>query len=83
MRLIDVKELERQTKEAFKESPVVMGILLRWMRKQPTIDAVPVVRCKDCKKAENREHEVFCSLIGAFMGNDDFCSYGERKDGAT
>ena len=38
MRLIDAKELERQTKEAFKESPVVMGMLLRWIRKQSTID---------------------------------------------
>lgn len=38
MRLIDAKELERQTKEAFKENPVVMGMLLRWIRKQSTID---------------------------------------------
>lgn len=57
MRLIDAKEMEKQVKEAFKENPVVMGMLLRWMRKQITIDAVPVVRCKDCKYHRIMENE--------------------------
>ena len=43
MRLIDAKRLEANIKEAFLENPVVMGIMLRWIRKQPTADAVPVV----------------------------------------
>ena len=94
MRLIDAKEMEKQIKEAFKENPFLVGMLLRWVRKQPTIDAVPVVRCKDCK--HRGEHEV-CPLHDirlCFDGDghideveDDktedefFCSYGERKDG--
>ena len=44
MRLIDAKALERNIKEAFKENPFAMGMLLRWIRKQPTIEARPVVR---------------------------------------
>lgn len=40
MRPIDAKELERQVKEAFKENPAVMGLMLRWIRKQPTISVV-------------------------------------------
>lgn len=43
MRLIDAKRLETHIKEAFRENPVVMGIMLRWIRKQPTADAAPVV----------------------------------------
>ena len=77
MRLIDVGSLN------WGRCPFNAVSVRRWLDEAHAIDAVPVVRCKDCKKAENREHEVFCSLIGAFMGNDDFCSYGERKDGAT
>ena len=47
------------------------------------VDAVEVVRCKDCKHCEKtffnglwwcNEHE-----IGS-LSDDDFCSYGERKD---
>ena len=49
-------------------------------------DAVPVVRCKDCK------HEISTADIRARTGSywcnyklqpcdaDDFCSYGERKE---
>lgn len=43
MRLIDAKRLETHIKEAFRENPVVMGIMLRWIRKHPTADAAPVV----------------------------------------
>lgn len=49
------------------------------IRRRPTIDAVPVVRCEDCYHwdAEGRG----CSLFLAF-GEGDFCSYGVRKEGA-
>lgn len=47
----------------------------------PTVDAVPVVRCKDCK---------WFGLAGCAIqivddtdkpSEDDFCSFGERKGG--
>ncbi len=57
----------------------------------PTIDAVPVVRCKDCK--HYREGKVlspqnFCfrlkdrngEAIGYNFAEDDFCSYGKRSE---
>ena len=53
----------------------------------PTIDAVPVVRCKDCKHYVDRKeiHKKCCYvhlLTPHPMPEDGFCSYGERrKDG--
>ena len=52
----------------------------------PAVDAVPVVRCKDCKDYRNG----ICGKIeyimdGYYHGTfeekrpDDFCSYGEKK----
>ena len=41
----------------------------------PTVDDVPVVRCKDCVSHNICKFEQFRWLIG-------FCSYGERKEGA-
>ena len=52
----------------------------------PTVDAVEVVRCRDCKhrgtdycifhiKGEPADEELLRKL------DNDFCSYGERKDG--
>lgn len=44
----------------------------------PTVDAVPVVRCKDCKHL----YGTICAVCGLLPRKpDDFCSYGERKDG--
>ena len=47
------------------------------IRKRPTIDAVPVVRCKDCK---HRFKDSWCE----YADDDDnfYCARGERKEGA-
>lgn len=48
----------------------------------PTVDAVPVVRCKDCKYWR-RDIDHTCkehSLVSPMLA-DGFCSRGERKDG--
>ena len=44
---------------------------------QPTIDAVPVVRCKDCK---HRFKDSWCE----YADDDDnfYCARGKRKEGA-
>ena len=46
----------------------------------PTIDAVPVVRCKDCKHYTEPNIE-YCELYGAMIlwSKDDFCSRGEKR----
>lgn len=56
----------------------------------PTIDAVEIVRCRDCKHYrpqkksahwENRAN--YCNRIVTIkVQPDDFCSYGEREEGA-
>lgn len=59
---------------------------LRCMEETPTVEAVQVVRCKDCKHFspyEGEEHKGDCmELVGleSCVYEDDFCSYGERKD---
>ena len=42
------------------------------LQEAPTVDAVPVVRCKDCVSHN------FCNFE-QYQGLDGFCSYGERK----
>lgn len=41
-------------------------------------DLVPVVRCRDCEYYEGRH---WCRLNETDFDPDDFCSYGERKEG--
>ena len=62
---------------------------------EPTVDAVPVIRCKDCKHClnycriiEDRKYDYACALkeeywypYGRFRVNEnDFCSRAERKE---
>ena len=53
-----------------------------------SIDAVPVVRCRDCKHAWIHPcGYVYCHRDGRnayemTFNLDSFCSYGERKEGA-
>ena len=53
-------------------------------QQSPTIDAVPVVRCRECKYHEDTyligfEH---CCLYDLIMRYNDFCSYGKREGGS-
>jgi len=53
------------------------------IEKLPTIDAVPVIRCEDCRYWYNDEYETegYCDLTQYFhMTAMDFCSRGKRKD---
>ena len=57
------------------------------IRKRPTVDSVEVVRCRECKHYEIHKPKVLenCERNGYMipMKPDDFCSYGERKEGAN
>ena len=50
----------------------------------PTMDAVPVVRCKDCARCVPYKGVPFCNKWRTFpeVELDGFCSYAERKEGA-
>lgn len=59
----------------------------RKVKELPAIDAVPVVRCKDCKywKPCQSENRKFCVAIGyGYMTNPDgYCHMGARMDGES
>ena len=46
-------------------------------------NCVPVVRCKACKYYKPDEYECGCDFAGGlpYVKENDFCSYGKRKDG--
>jgi hypothetical protein len=78
-RLIDAEEL----KTAFPCGESVRTESVRaTIDHMPTVDAIPVVRCKDCKWWNTDEiHK--CVAYDAFRitDADDYCAWGERKNG--
>ena len=84
MRLVDADVADKWMRQnnSFIDAAILKAI--------PTIDAVPVVRCRDCKwfnhytmECESddvaTDHEGGASFSINF-GPDDFCSYGQRKE---
>lgn len=53
----------------------------------PTIDAVPVVRCRHCRSHHWEQEPChgktvhYCKKLGAEVTADFFCAAGKRKDG--
>ena len=57
------------------------------VREQPTVDAVPVVRCKDCKyygRADKRRFyrgmDCLNKHIDTIIPDKDYCSKAERRE---
>lgn len=85
MRLIDADALHEFVEKEFPNgTPYEWAWALTVVDHTPTIDAVEVVRCKDCRYWH--EDALACEYLPrsengtrpAWYG-DDFCSYGERK----
>lgn len=56
---------------------------IKILQKAPTVDAIEVVRCKDCKWYKHYEGYDFCDNYTSLMDNvsdETFCCYGERRD---
>ena len=56
------------------------------LREAPTVDAVEVVRCRECKQGEIDDpdfpDEYYCHEGCGWNKGDFYCAYGERKEGA-
>lgn len=82
-RLIDAEALVK----ALLDRSFYPTAVRRAIEKAPTIDAVPVVRCKDCKHRRDDEDYAcghYCVRRphngGYLCEDDDYCSYGERRE---
>lgn len=90
MRLIDAELLEEQF--GISDADILAKEEIRYA---PTVDAVVVTRCKGCKHYRNhpnglcylhtepKENARGYSGDAACVEPDDFCSYGEPKEGTT
>lgn len=87
MRLIDADKLQafpiraNRCDKEHANTHFINGIesVMEYAELLPTVDAAPVVWCKDCK----HEFGGSCIICGFQKRKpDDFCSYGKRKEGA-
>lgn len=69
-------------------STFLMGLLAAAteIEQSPEVDAVQVVRCKDCKGRNSAirrpEGRCLCERVSRWVFDNDFCSQGERRTDA-
>ena len=90
MRLIDL-DSEYIPETLYRRSFKTRQDIEEWLNNAPIIDAVPVVRCRECKHLNvlNREElYAHCPKTNTVFlpfeldTREHFCSLGERKEGA-
>ena len=82
-RLIDADALELRVEKFEQLTGMKLDIVHDFVGSAPTIDAVNVVRCKDCKWSEPNEFDDYdcrCHIPTFRVNANGFCSYGERKE---
>ena len=86
MRLIDADEAIINFGFEWDDISPTRDEFVAFLKKQPTIDAVPVVRCNDCIRRYDTDECPMCFLIEGkyyeYTNGNGFCDRGERKEGA-
>lgn len=83
LRLTDADKLEKQ--EYWGNERCFDYVDAEDIDNAPTVDAVPVVRCKDCKHSWEDLGGLTCShgvCVDCVVLGDFYCANGERKKGA-
>ena len=89
MRLIDADRLSEAIHEnvsaLYEDAVCAKEDCLTEVYAAPTIDAVPVVRCRECKLHASSAFYpdmLFCVEHGIYVDPNGYCYLGERKEGA-
>ena len=84
-----IREQSEELQKAFEELGGESGIyadayndLAEDFHRIPAVDAVPVIRCKDCKFYNPGSYYIGCESAKGIIGPSDvdFCSYGEKRE---
>ena len=80
-----IREIQEGISENNGDFETDTAHVIDFLKVLPTVDAVPVIRCKDCKfweqATEGSGRCIESLYITAY--STDFCSYGERRTDET
>lgn len=84
-RLIDADAFIEEARNRIDMQDLYLPVHIKEMvlDEMPTVDAVPVVRCKDCKYRKPKKTTTLnshCVWYNRAVMDDDYCSKAERKE---
>jgi hypothetical protein len=86
MRMIDADALMKDMQTCCSATQFGRMTAKMCIKRAPTVSAEAVIHCGECKYYRNYDNGTHpaggdCAWNGILVDDDDFCSYGERKDG--
>ena len=85
-RLIDANEILKSEHQHYAPMADEYYVPVRDIENAPTVDAVPVVRCKDCESSitpQRDSDEVYCAKHGNWFKINGYCHLGRKKKDET
>jgi hypothetical protein len=77
MRLIDADKLKEAFPARHNNKFVLIADVRAAINQAPEVDAVPVIRCRDCRYKYGSDCDNFA---GVLVEDDYFCSMAERRE---
>lgn len=83
-RLIDAENVTKNLNEMKERlgcnAIMIDGMVEGLLNQEPTVDAIPVVRCKDCRYCTDCKYgDAYCMMNMIWYKEDHYCSDGIRK----
>ena len=85
-RLIDANALMKNIGKIPQLRGITYGRMKKAVEETPTIDAVPVVRCKECRNSQKLKtcaDQVYCMVWKSNPRTDGYCYLGAKMDGGA
>lgn len=82
LKAIDIERKYLKARGQISAEHILVHHLRGLLENAPTVDAVEVVRCKDCKHYRKEKDVKFshCEIIEMFVAESDYCCFGKRKE---
>lgn len=86
--MLNVKDAKEFVLANYPNDPLLKHIAIVLLDQLPKVEAVEVVRCKDCRFYDNSEGIEWCAINSRLSPDgtdwhsfpeDGYCSYGERR----
>ena len=83
VRLIDADAVIKWLDAHYDDEQITVGFFDGLIKRRPTVEAVPVVRCRECirwRHSKTNTAAKVCDWDRYEKTENDFCSWAKRKD---
>lgn len=74
--------IDENSLSSYFAAHIIETVRDEYLARLPSIDAVPVVRCCECRYKETMHDGIWCAIWKEYSREGGFCHHGNRKESA-